>query len=187
MKTIETNQITHHAEPSKVGSIMNNQSSIINTPNLPSLRLVFLSLIPCALPLFVPQCLSGHESIMQNKPNSQKPKTNATSFTTKDYTNIPPRSAAKNKPKSNPFYRGEARPRGSEALCEAGTNSTRRGEACSKAGSSVEHPVSSILAVRNTQYEIRHPKYEIRFTPAPWGRYDRRPPAFATQTERPFP
>lgn len=110
MKTIETNQITHHAEPSKVGSIINNQSSIMNAPNLPILPLVFLSLIPCALPFFVPQCLRGNASIMQNKPNSIKPKTNATSYAPKVYTNIPPRSTRKKQTQSNPIYRGEARP-----------------------------------------------------------------------------
>jgi len=35
----------------------------------------------------------------QNKPNSQNPKTNATSYATKSYANIPLRSARKNKPK----------------------------------------------------------------------------------------
>ena len=39
---------------------------------------------------------------MQNKPKSQKAKTNATLFATKDYENKPPRPIRKNKPKTNP-------------------------------------------------------------------------------------
>jgi len=138
-----------------------NPFFLLKPPIQPSLPLVFLSLIACALPLSVPQCLCGHESIMQNKPNSQKPKTNATSYATKNYTTIPPRSAQKNKPKSNPIYRGEA-------SGEAGTNPCPRPQ-------TIRYPA------RNTQYEIRHPtsdirntRYASRFTPAPWGRNDLR-------------
>ncbi len=40
---------------------------------------------------------------MQNKPNSQKDKINATLFVAKDYDNKPPRPTRKNKPNSNPI------------------------------------------------------------------------------------
>ncbi len=40
---------------------------------------------------------------MQNKPNFQKDKINATLFATKDYDNKPPRRTPKNKPKTNPI------------------------------------------------------------------------------------
>ncbi len=40
----------------------------------------------------------NHESIAQNKPNPQNHKTNATSYATKIYTDIPLRYAQKNKP-----------------------------------------------------------------------------------------
>ena len=76
------------------------------TPTLPiqpSLPLVLLSLIPCALPPFVPSCLSGHESIMQNKPNFQIAKIPATSYATGIYTNPPLRPARKNKPNQTQF------------------------------------------------------------------------------------
>ena len=39
----------------------------------------------------------------RDKPNPQNPKIKATSFTTKSYTNIPPRSPQKNKPKQTQF------------------------------------------------------------------------------------
>ena len=86
--------------------IHSQYSETPDPPILPSLPLVFLSLVPCALPPFVsPQgapgasCLSGYASITQNKPNSLNSKTSATGYTTKSYTNIPPRSTPKNKPK----------------------------------------------------------------------------------------
>jgi len=47
---------------------------------------------------FVPLCLSGHDSLMQNKPNPSTPGTITTSYATKIYTNIPPRQSPKNKP-----------------------------------------------------------------------------------------
>ena len=49
-----------------------------------------------------------HPSIAQNKPNPQYPKTNATSFTPKDYTSVALRSAQKNKPSQTQV---EANPR----------------------------------------------------------------------------
>ena len=114
------------------------------------------ALVSCALPPLVPLCLRGYDSIMQNKPNSQNPKTAATSYAGKTYCNIqlPPR--AEKQTQTNPIYRGETRlGRG-----EAGTNPTCRGAAFGEAG---------FPAIRNTQYDIRLPlgrraKYEIRFT-----------------------
>jgi len=67
-------------------------------PIHPSLPPVPLSLIPCALPPFVPSCPCGQQSITQNKPNSQNAEIHATSYATKIYENIPLRSARKNKP-----------------------------------------------------------------------------------------
>ena len=45
---------------------------------------------------------------MQNKPNSPKAKTNATSYTTRIYANIPPLAIRKNKPKQTQSCRGAA-------------------------------------------------------------------------------
>ena len=53
------------------------------------------------MPLYPRAC----EALAQNKPNPQNPKTNATSYTTKRYTNIPLPSTRKNKPKTNPIPR----------------------------------------------------------------------------------
>jgi len=79
-------------------------------PTLPSFPLVFLSLIPCALPPLVPSCprqgplgLSGDQSIMQNKPNSRKSQTHTTSCIAKSYENNPPHRARKNKPNQTQF------------------------------------------------------------------------------------
>ena len=119
------------------------------TPTLPiqpSLPLVLLSLIPCALPPFVPSCLSGHESIMQNKPNFQIAKIPATSYATGIYTNPPLRPAPKNKPKQTQFPRpaGVAHP-------PVAARIPRR---------------FTLHASRSTRYDIRHPTYEIRSTDA---------------------
>ena len=74
-----------------------------NLPILPFLPLVLLSLVPCALPPFVPLCLCGYESITQNKPNSPKPKTTVTYYATKLYANTRLRPTRKNKPKRTQF------------------------------------------------------------------------------------
>ena len=75
--------------------------------NLSGLSPVFclLSSVFCPLSLcaYVPLPLCTYESIMQNKPNLQNPKTTATSFPSKTYPNIPPRPTRKNKPNSNPI------------------------------------------------------------------------------------
>jgi len=42
-------------------------------------------LCPCALGAFVPSCLSGYESIMQNKPNVKMGNMNVSTATTKTY------------------------------------------------------------------------------------------------------
>ena len=52
---------------------------------------------------FVPLCLSGHESIMQNKPNFLNDKTNANLFMAKVYENKPPRPTQKNKANQTQF------------------------------------------------------------------------------------
>ena len=51
---------------------------------------------------------------MQNKPNPLKPKTNTTSYATWIYTNIPPRSARKNKPNQTQLV--PAKPRANPVL-----------------------------------------------------------------------
>ena len=60
------------------------------------------ALVPCALPPFVPSCLSGYESIMQNEPNSRGAKTNATPFVTRNYENKPPLATRRKRTQSNP-------------------------------------------------------------------------------------
>ena len=52
---------------------------------------------------FVPLCLSGHESIMQNKPNFLKAKTNAIFFAAKVYENKAPSPDSKKQTQSNPI------------------------------------------------------------------------------------
>jgi len=52
---------------------------------------------------FVPLCLSGHESIMQNKPNFRKAKTNATLFAANGYETKPPLGDSKKQTQSNPI------------------------------------------------------------------------------------
>ncbi len=48
-------------------------------------------------------------SIMQNKPNFQKPETTATSYARRIYRNIPPPHARKKQTQSNPIHHAEAR------------------------------------------------------------------------------
>ena len=82
---------------------------------------------------FVPLRLCGHESIMQNKPNFQNPKPNATTYATKSYTNIPPHRTQKNKPKQTQVASRtpgqiEAKPRSEQGPgvrrgCTSGPNS----------------------------------------------------------------
>ena len=57
---------------------------------------------PLLLGPFVPQCLCGHESIMQNKPNSFEDRNNATCFTTRVYANKRPPPHSKKQSQSNP-------------------------------------------------------------------------------------
>ncbi len=58
--------------------------------------------------LFVLSDLCGIRAIMQNEPNSQNPKTLATSCGQKIYGNFQARSARKNKPKQTQSCPGEA-------------------------------------------------------------------------------
>jgi hypothetical protein len=53
-------------------------------------------LYPCACE--APLCPCAYEALMQNKPNPQNPKTNATTCFTKSYEHKPPHPARKNKP-----------------------------------------------------------------------------------------
>ena len=57
---------------------------------------------PCPRATTVESALQIHP-FTQNKPNSLKPQTTATSCATKSYTDIPPRRAQKNKPKQTQF------------------------------------------------------------------------------------
>jgi hypothetical protein len=59
--------------------------------------------VPFSVRSFVPWCLGGFASIMQNKPNSQNPKTTATSYATKSYTNILPPSTLRKRTQTNPI------------------------------------------------------------------------------------
>ena len=52
---------------------------------------------------FVPSWLRANQSIMQNKPNSPNPKTNATSFTAKDYRRKLPLPHSKKQTQTNPI------------------------------------------------------------------------------------
>jgi hypothetical protein len=52
---------------------------------------------------FVPSCLRGQESIMQNKPNSLKPRTNATPCTAKIYEKKPLQHHSKKQTQTNPI------------------------------------------------------------------------------------
>ena len=78
--------------------IYSQWSETPSLPILPSLPLVLFSLVPCALPPFVPSCLSGYASIMQNKPNFLKAKTTVTLCAEKIYSTIAFRPMCKNKP-----------------------------------------------------------------------------------------
>ncbi len=51
---------------------------------------------------FVPQCLCGYESIMQNKPNFQDAQMSVNSILTKDYERNDIFAVPENKPNSNP-------------------------------------------------------------------------------------
>jgi hypothetical protein len=63
-------------------------------------------------PLYVCRDFSTNPPLSaQNKPNSSKDKTNATSVTPKSYTNIPFRSAPKNKPNQTQSRRAGSPPR----------------------------------------------------------------------------
>ena len=101
---------------------------------------------PLLLCSFVPQCLCGYESITQNKPNPQNPKTTTTSYATESYDNIPPRRSQKNKPKqTRRRARGGPIPRPllrSERIQNLGAKRISR---FIGGASKIEHPVSRIL------------------------------------------
>ena len=65
--------------------------------------LIFALPNPLSLYFFVPLCLSGHESIMQNKPNSPNNKTTATLFAAKVYEIKPPLGDSKKQTQTNPI------------------------------------------------------------------------------------
>ena len=94
---------------------------------------------------FSPSCLCGNQSIMQNKPNFPKPKTNATLFPAKDYENDARPAARKNKPNQTQFPSAIRRFTLHEIRLPRGGDTD---------------PITQ----RDTQYEIRHPTYEIRDT-----------------------
>jgi len=62
-----------------------------------------LSSVFCPDPPILPSLPGIHDSIMQNKPNLQNPKTNATSFTAKDYRRKPPLPDSKKQTQTNPI------------------------------------------------------------------------------------
>jgi hypothetical protein len=55
------------------------------------------------LPTLVSSSLRGYAPIMQNKPNSQNPKTATTPCTTRIYPNLPPNPKQKKQTQSNPI------------------------------------------------------------------------------------
>jgi len=77
----------------------------------------FIAIVPLFLPMAyfsvfsafsvaissVPLCLCAYESITQNKPNSQNPKTNANLATAKNYEQKPPPPHSKKQTQSNPI------------------------------------------------------------------------------------
>ena len=67
-------------------------------PKRPSSLLRLLPAAPHLLPS-LPSLPRIHESFMQNKPNLQSTQIATTSCSAKSYTNTPPRSPQKNKPK----------------------------------------------------------------------------------------
>ncbi len=58
-----------------------------------------------------PSLPGNYDVIMQNKPNPQNTKTNATSFTAKDYKDTPPHPKRKNKPNQTQFRPKQTRRR----------------------------------------------------------------------------
>jgi len=78
---------------------------------------------------FVPLCLSGHESIMQNKPNFLKDKTNATFCFAKVYEETPPLGDSKKQTQSNPIPAPPAKSRVNR--CQYGSGASSANLACS--------------------------------------------------------
>jgi len=70
-----------------------------------------LSPVSCLLP-YPPILPRIHESIMQNKANFPKPKTDAILFAAKGYEAKPPRPARKKQTQSNPIPPPPENPRG---------------------------------------------------------------------------
>jgi len=130
-------------------------------PNLP-----ILPILPQPYFLCVLGVLCGVRAIMQNKPNSQKPKTNATSYARKTYTNIPPLSTRKNKPKQTQSIAAKPAPASAKPYAKPEQTQLVAAKPVAKPDpvSRMQYPVSSILGVRNTKYDIPHPTYEIRDT-----------------------
>ena len=99
---------------------------------------------------------AGEVLIAQNKPNSKKPKTNATSYVTKTYNNIQPRPTQKNKPNQTQF---------------PGANMRQQARSVS-AGVSPKTEPSPIrntrYAICNTTYDIRYPKHDILSSLPKW-------------------
>jgi len=124
---------------------------------------------------FVPSCLSGQDPrstlvekplqirlFMQNKPNPPAPGITTTSFAPKIYTNFPPNSTPKNKPKTNPIH-----PTQTPGQIEAEPISR-----CTSGPNSPPAICNTQSRRAGTQYEIRDPTYDIRHTP-----YEPYPPA----------
>ena len=194
----KNSQNTHPVAPPVPGSIVNNQSSIINTqspptryfpriryprssfrllssvfcllPIPPIFPLVFLALIPCALPPFVPSWLRGYKSIMQNKPNFQNKKNAATSYAAQIYTYIPLHSAPKKQTQTNPIHHGQAPGQAGFVASHprAKPDSSRRSSRPNRniPNLSRRSPERSRIPAprRFTLHEIRHTTSDIRHT-----------------------
>jgi len=116
---------------------------------------------------------------MQNKPNSQKDKINATLFATRDYENKPPRPTPKNKPKTNP-KQTQTNPISEKPKMNLSFYSTKvydnkpplraPGKQTQNKPKQTQSPhpqsphLSQLPTPRNTKYDIRHTLYAIRHT-----------------------
>ena len=150
--------------------ISSHRPEMPNLPILPSWPLVLLPLVHSALLPFVPLCLCGYKSIMQNKPNFQNKKNAATSYAAQIYTYIPLHSAPKKQTQTNPIHHGQAPGQAGFVASHprAKPDSSRRSSRPNRniPNLSRRSPERSRIPAprRFTLHEIRHTTSDIRHT-----------------------
>ena len=115
---------------------------------------------PLSLYFLAPSCLSGYESIMQNKPNFKMGNINISTAKTKAYAKeqrTMNNEHSSKQTQSNPIHHGEA------GFCPCPNRHTCPNSAPHfPSAKSFLRLRNTRYAIRNTLHEIRHPTYETR-------------------------